>query len=74
MGVSRGVSSERAQRASRNGGPRGYDDVCWVLGEAGGCEIIGYDNFGARYFANDKFTISLHGQRNDILSATCARA
>ena len=35
-----------------------------------GYEIIVSDNFGARYFANDKFTISLHGQRNDILSAT----
>jgi len=39
MGVSRGVSSERAQRASRNGGPRGYDDVCWVLGEAGDVKL-----------------------------------
>lgn len=39
MGVSWGVSSERAQRVSRNGGPRGYDDVCWVLGEAGDVKL-----------------------------------
>lgn len=41
MGVSRGVSSERAQRASRNGGGggRGYDNVCWALGEAGDVKL-----------------------------------
>ena len=52
--------------------PRGDDGGAWVVGRWGG-EIIGNDNFGAGYFANDKFTISLHGQQNDILSATSAR-
>jgi len=51
--------------------PKGDDGVDWDSGL--GCEIIGNDNFGAGYFANDKFTISLHGQQNDILSATSAR-
>ena len=52
--------------------PTGDDGVDWDSGDGGG-EIIGNDNFGAGYFANDKFTISLHGQQNDILSATSAR-